>query len=176
MVIMSESSEISGIDDVDEIVVGLDLSPSSTLALHWAAAQARRTGTRLRAVHALDVPPGLAAAGLVTYPSIVSSDRVDAAYREAVSAVWDSVDPEPEWRLQFIGDEAGPLLVRESAHSVMLVIGTREHVGFGRIMMGSVSHYCLSHARCPIVAVPSTGARRTDEAEPAHAAGANVST
>ena len=104
VVIIEEDDEISGIDDVDEIVVGLDLSPSSTLALHWAAAQARRTGTRLRAVHALDVPPGLAAAGLVTYPCIVSSDRVDAAYREAVSAVWDSVDPEPEWRLQFMGE------------------------------------------------------------------------
>ena len=98
----------------------------------------------------------LGVAGIVTYPTAVSDDRVEASYREAVSAVWDSIQPELDWRLQFFGDEPGPALVRESARSAMLVIGTREHVGFGRILSGSVSHYCLSHARCPIVAVPST--------------------
>jgi nucleotide-binding universal stress UspA family protein len=86
---------------------------------------------------------------------MVSEDRVETTYRDAVSAVWDFVQPKPDWRLQFSGDEPGPLLVRESARSAMLVIGTREHVGFGRILTGSVSHYCLSHSRCPIVAVPS---------------------
>ena len=60
--------------------------------------------------------------------------------------MWDSVQPELGWRLQFFGDEPGPLLVRESDRCAMLVIGTREHVGFGRILSGSVSHYCLSHA------------------------------
>ena len=95
-----------------------------------------------------------AGTGIVTYPTEVSSDRVDTTYREAVSMVWDSVQPELGWRLQFFGDEPGPLLVRESGRSAMLVIGTREHVGFGRILTGSVSHYCLSHASCPIVAVP----------------------
>ena len=35
------------------------------------------------------------------------------------------------------------------------MVGTREHVGLGRLLTGSVSHYCLSHAGCPVVAVPS---------------------
>ncbi len=150
---------MSEIDEANEIVVGLDLSASSALALHWAAAQAHRTGVRLRAVHALNLPLALGVAGIVTYPTAVSDDRVEASYREAVSAVWDSIGPGPDWRLDFFGDEAGPALVRESARSAMLVIGTREHVGFGRILSGSVSHYCLSHAHCPIVAVPSTHVR-----------------
>jgi hypothetical protein len=34
------------------------------------------------------------------------------------------------------------------------VVGTREHTGWGRVLGGSVSHYCLSHAHCPVVAVP----------------------
>ena len=42
----------------NEIVVGLDDSPSSTAALQWAAQQARSTGAVLRAVHALDWPYG----------------------------------------------------------------------------------------------------------------------
>ena len=154
---------MSGIDPDNEIVVGLDLSSSSALALHWAAGQARRTGARLRAVHALRLPLALGVAGIVTYPTAVSDDRVEVSYREAVSAVWDSIAPESDWCLQFFGDEPGPALVRESSRSAMLVIGTREHVGFGRILTGSVSHYCLGHARCPIVAVPSSRiGRRTD--------------
>jgi nucleotide-binding universal stress UspA family protein len=161
---------MSEIEAADEIVVGLDLSPSSALALHWAAAQARRTGARLRAVHALSLPLALGVAGLVTYPAAVSDNRVEASYREAVTAVWDSVQPEPDWRLMFFGDEPGPVLVRESARSAMLVIGTREHVGFGRILSGSVSHYCLSHARCPIVAVPSMHVGQRIDTDPAASA------
>ena len=72
----------------------LDRSPSSALALQWAAAQARRTGVRLRAVHALSLPLALGVAGIVAYPDAVSNDRVDASYREAVGAVWDSIQPE----------------------------------------------------------------------------------
>ena len=47
----------------NEIVVGLDDSPSGKAALDWAAQQARSTGAVLRAVHALDWPYGLSSAG-----------------------------------------------------------------------------------------------------------------
>jgi hypothetical protein len=39
--------------------------------------------------------------------------------------------------------------------AALSVVGTREHVGLGRLLSGSVSHYCLSHALCPIVAAPA---------------------
>ena len=47
----------------NEIVVGLDGSPSSKSALDWAAEQARSVGAVLRAVHVLDWPYGLSSAG-----------------------------------------------------------------------------------------------------------------
>ena len=37
------------------------------------------------------------------------------------------------------------------------MIGTQEHTGLGRLLVGSVSHYCLAHACCPLVAVPWLG-------------------
>ena len=49
-------------------------------------------------------------------------------------------------------------LVRASVGARMLVVGTRKHVGLGRLIKGSVSHYCLSHARAPVVAVSATQA------------------
>ena len=47
----------------NEIVVGLDDSPSGKAALKWAAEHAKSIGAALRAVHALDWPYGLSAAG-----------------------------------------------------------------------------------------------------------------
>ena len=141
---------------MSEIVVGLDVSPASLAALAWAANQAQLTGGDLRAVHALMVPVAmLAAVGQMSVPtSPAGLDGVTDAYRDAVTAVWKTVQPEPNWRLEFYNADPGRLLAIESKHAALLVIGTREHVGWGRILNGSVSHYCLNHATCPVVAVP----------------------
>ena len=40
----------------DEIIVGIDDSPSARAALGWAAAYARSTGTALRAIHLVEWP------------------------------------------------------------------------------------------------------------------------
>ncbi len=139
-----------------EIVVGLDVSPASHAALAWAANQARTTGAELRAVHALLMPSAMfAAVGTISMPtSGVGADKAEETYRNAVTAVWEMVQPEQSWRLEFYNAEPSSLLVTESSHADLLVIGTREHVGWGRILNGSISHYCLSQARCPVVAVP----------------------
>ena len=144
---------------VSEIVVGLDISLASQAALVWAASQARTTGAELRAVHAVQLlPPSaiLASVGWMSAPtSLVGGDEVEEAYRNTVTAMWEMVQPEPSWRLDFYNADPGRLLVAESAHAVLLVIGTREHVGWGRILNGSISHYyCLSRAVCPVVPGP----------------------
>jgi nucleotide-binding universal stress UspA family protein len=83
----------------------------------------------------------------------IDASAMDEVYRGAIQAVFDSVQPDPGWRLSFSG-EPGPVLVAESG-AALLVVGTRGHVGIGRLLSGSVSHYCLSHADCPVVAVPA---------------------
>ena len=57
--------------------------------------------------------------------------------------------------IQFAQGEVGPVLVHQAEHAALLIVGTREHVGLGRLLAGSVSHFCLSHALCPVVAVPA---------------------
>jgi nucleotide-binding universal stress UspA family protein len=141
---------------VNEIVVGIDPSPSARAALGWAAEQARATGRSLLAVHAVDVSPAFnleLGMGRVAVP--MEASAMDGAYRGAIEAVFDSVGPEPGWRLSFFSGEPGPVLVAESVGAALLVVGTRAHVGIGRLLSGSVSHYCLSHAGCPVVAVPA---------------------
>ena len=76
------------------------------------------------------------------------------------------VSPRPDWVLQFASGDTGPVLVRQSEDARLLVLGTREHVGLGRLVSGSVSHYCLSHAVCPVVAVPAPASDRcADDSE-----------
>ena len=117
------------------------MSPASHAALAWAASQARSTGAELRAVHALLVPAAMfASVGQASVPtSLVGDDRVEQAYRDAVTAVWETVQPESSWRLEFYNADPARLLVAELSHAGLLVIGTREHVGWGRILNGSRS-------------------------------------
>ena len=139
-----------------EIVVGLDESDSARAALHWAAEEAGRSGSGLRAVHALSWPFGAEVVDLDNAVRALSFDEVDELYRYNIQRIFDSVKPRPDWILQFAQGDAGPVLVHQASHAVMLVVGTPYHVGLGRLITGSVAHYCLSHATCPVVAVPAT--------------------
>jgi nucleotide-binding universal stress UspA family protein len=149
---------------MSEIVIGLDLSSSARVALDWAAEQARATGRTLRAINVINASATYSMAmGGVAVP--IEPSEMDAPHRDAVAAIFKSVQPGLGWQLKFFSGEAGPILVAESVGAAMLVVGTKEHVGIGRLMAGSVSHYCLSHAQCPVVAVPAArdrGAQKDD--------------
>ena len=117
----------------NEIVVGLNDSPSSKLALEWAAQEAKGTDAVLRAVH-------------------VFSGELEDTDRQAIAAVFEAVTPRPNWVLEFLAGYAGEVLVRQSKDARLLVVGARDH---GYRFVGSVCHYCVSHAACPVVAMPT---------------------
>ena len=154
---------------MSEIVIGLDLSRSARAALDWAAEQARATGRTLRAVNVISASATYSMA-LGGVPVPIEPSDMDAPHRDAVAAIFDSVQPELGWQLKFFSGEAGPTLVAEAIGAALLVVGTKEHVGIGRLMAGSVSHYCLSHARCPVVAVPAARDRGAQKDDQNHAA------
>jgi nucleotide-binding universal stress UspA family protein len=165
-----------GVAMKNEIVVGLDDSPSGRAALDWAAEHARGVGAVLRAVHVLDWPYGLSSAGFPAPANFkeLTREEIEDSYRRAITAVFDAVSPSPDWILQFASGDAGQVLVRESDGAGLLVLGTQEYVGLGRLLTGSVSHYCLGHASCPVVAVPAPSVDRAevpDTAESATSAG-----
>jgi nucleotide-binding universal stress UspA family protein len=141
----------------NEIVVGLDDSPSGKAALSWAAEQAIRTHTVLRAIHVLDWPYGAndTASPAPRDGRNLTFEKAQAAYLASITKVFDDIAPRPDWLIQFATGEPGPVLVRQSRDAQLLVVGTREHVGLGKLVVGSISHYCLSHVGCPVVAVPA---------------------
>ena len=151
---------MSGQSGGRDVVVGLDDSLSSRAALSWAADYARATGSRLCAVHIFSVEralvgwtpgvPGMAYLG-------ETASRTESAAR--VREVFGQVHPDPGWTLELDDGPIGPVLVERSRGAAALVVGTHDHVGIDRLLLGSVSHHCLSHAGCPVVAVPAAPLR-----------------
>jgi nucleotide-binding universal stress UspA family protein len=141
-----------------DVVVGIDDSVSSRMALDWAAKWARSTGARLRAVHVLDFAASSPLVWTSQFPAMayVPDIPTRANAEEAMSALFHAAAPEPDWTLEIRDGIVGRELVSAARTAQLLVVGTREHVGPGRLISGSVSHYCVTHAGCPVAAVPPT--------------------
>jgi nucleotide-binding universal stress UspA family protein len=150
------------------IVVGLDDSAASRAALRWATDYANATGQNLLAVHVLEWPIGLKTSAVKAGTRLhVPREDVSEAYWRGVHRVFEESGPPPASALQFAQGETADVLVRLSTRADLLVVGTREPLGRALYPTGSISHYCVGHASCPVVTVPAAGAK-VPEDEPEH--------
>src|SRR5688572_2416465 len=103
----------------NEIVVGLDDSPSGRAALRWAADQAIRRQAVLRAIHVLGWPYGPRDTTFEAprLSANVTFDEAQATYLADITRVFDDISPRPDWLIQFAKGEPGPVLVKESRDS-----------------------------------------------------------
>ncbi len=135
------------------VVVGLDGSQASAEALTWARDFARVTHRRTRVLHAWRDD-----ATTVYAPVAELRHEQGRAARAAAESWLAAVQPDPSapWILELVEGSAGPQLLAAAAQEddCVLVVGTHEHRGLGRVLHGSTSHFLLSHADCPVVAVP----------------------
>jgi nucleotide-binding universal stress UspA family protein len=62
---------------------------------------------------------------------------------------------DPGIPLQLTVTEGHPsfVLTETAKGAELLVVGSRGHGAFAGMLLGSVSEYCASHARCPVVVV-----------------------
>lgn len=150
-----------------EIVVGLNETAASVAALQWAAEYAARTGATMRLVHAFEVEPSEMFGVSAELRHTMVQDARAGLSRMARDTIGVIVSSD-SWRLEIVEGPTGPVLVEMAADAELLVLGTGEHTGVRRLL-GSVSHYCLSHAMQPIVAVPS----RAGQSQHATVAGTN---
>jgi nucleotide-binding universal stress UspA family protein len=137
------------------ILVGLDDSAASRAAHRWAAAYAHTIGKDLRAVHVLDWPIGLNASAVKSGTRLcVPKQEIGEPYWRGMHRVFDCTSSPQGSVLQFAQGDVGDVLVRLSTNAELLVVGTRQPVRGRPYLTGSVSHYCISHASCPVVTVP----------------------
>ena len=135
------------------IVVGVDGSPSSIIALKWA----HRVGTALElaidAVSAWEFPAEYGV-GLVPVAYNPEAD-VKKILENSLQTAFGSDRPAGLRSSTHQGHPA-KVLIELSSNADMLVVGSRGHGGFVGLLIGSVSAHCAEHARCPVVVVHET--------------------
>ena len=132
------------------IVVGVDGSGQSKLALRWAVSVAATTRASIDAVAAWHFP--------VNFGWGYVSDGWDPE-ADATKALEDSIDEvfgtERPAGLRLLVRQGLPakVLLDESRGATMLIVGSRGHGGFAGLLLGSVSANCAEHATCPVLVI-----------------------
>lgn len=141
--------------DRPPIVVGYDGSSASDAAARWAAGTAQRLGRRVRMVHVMPWPVMRSTSGTSV---LVGRDVLGHAAERLLEKACRHLRADyPEVAIEAdvaIGDPV-PILSREGAGALMLVLGSR---GLGEVreeIAGSVMTHLATHAACPVVVVPT---------------------
>jgi nucleotide-binding universal stress UspA family protein len=136
------------------IVVGVDGSEQSKLALRWAAYVARLGSATVDAVMAWDYPVTFGWSAGWSYPDGGWTPQEDAekALAEALAEVYGEQPPAGLRRFVEQGN-AAKVLLDHSDGATLLVVGSRGHGGFAGLLLGSVSANCAEHAPCPVLVV-----------------------
>jgi nucleotide-binding universal stress UspA family protein len=130
---------------VNEIVVGVDGSAQSRLALRWAAALAGATGAKLTVVEAWSGGDPAAAGD--------TDERVRQELASATTELLGDRVANLDVRFEALrGSAAGAILERVTPEGG-LVLGSRGRGGFAGLLLGSVSRECIEHAPCPVMVV-----------------------
>jgi nucleotide-binding universal stress UspA family protein len=137
------------------IVVGVDGSECSISALHFALEEARVRHARLRIVVVWHVPLAAYGAGWAPPPPHLTEDAEAAAGEILDSAAKLAQEGDGEVEIERVVREGQPaqILVEEAEGAELLVVGCRGRGGFRELMLGSISHQCALHARCPVAIV-----------------------
>jgi nucleotide-binding universal stress UspA family protein len=136
------------------VVVGVDGSENGDVALRFAAEEAAMRGVRLRVVCAWEVPvTSTMSVGLVPGMFEEFRDEADAVVHEAIALVRD-LEPSVSCEPRVVEGHAAAVLLEEAHEATLLVVGSRGRGEIAGMLLGSVSHQVLSHARCPVTAVP----------------------
>ena len=139
------------------IVVGVDSSDGAKEALRFALEEAKLRQATLRVVHAWQFGY-IGVSGIEGFSPVVGGDlgELRRTAEVALDATLHEVVPDSDGiEIERLVVEGAPatVLVDESRHADLLVVGSRGHGGFAGLLLGSVSQQCAHHAACPVVIV-----------------------
>ncbi len=137
------------------IIVGIDGSSHSQVALDWALREAKLRRAPLSVLTVVHLS-AVGGHGMVVFPSSeeVVAEAREAATEAAAKAAARLGEAAPSTRVQAVVGQPAEVLVDASQDADLLVLGSRGTGGFTRLTMGSVSSQVSHHAHCPVVIVP----------------------
>jgi nucleotide-binding universal stress UspA family protein len=123
------------------VIVGVDGSPAGFGAVRWAADEAVRLGRPLRIIHALELHG--------PYEEIVDEHGL------AIDAATEIRHLQPSLHVTTASwyGEPARVLVEQSQHASLVVVGSRGTGGFHSLLVGSVGTHLAAHAHCPVLVV-----------------------
>jgi nucleotide-binding universal stress UspA family protein len=135
------------------IVVGVDGSPSSRMALRWAVRQANLTNGTVDAVMAWGIPMMLQSYGMVPVYVEEEGSFEENAQKTIEAVISEETEPADSQRVMSLVIKGHPaqVLLDIAAGADMLVVGSRGHGEFAEALLGSVSQNCVHHAPCPVL-------------------------
>lgn len=151
-----------------DVVVGVDGSAESLLALEFAFAQAAGRKAPLRVLRAWHVPGGAWGMAIPGWSLAVEPTpapgvpmgfdpeevlRVERQALDEVLARPRQDHPEVEVRPEVVLASPAGALIEATASAQLVVVGSRGRGGFRGLLLGSVSQQVMSHAACPVAVV-----------------------
>jgi nucleotide-binding universal stress UspA family protein len=134
-----------------EVIVGVDASPESRLALRWAATEAARRGRTLRIIHGIHS----------RWPdSAFSPEHAQLAARRRAAQILDAAHADVRvWaadvtvHAQTVPGGGAAALIAAGQAGDLVVVGSRGHSEFTALLAGSTCQEVAMHATTSVVAV-----------------------
>ncbi|WP_086849662.1 universal stress protein [Amycolatopsis kentuckyensis] len=138
------------------ITVGVDGSAGSTAAVTWAAQLASRRHLQLKIVHGLQIAGLYYGGGMTGVGAATLFEAVQADGERAIAdarALAMSVDKDLAVTSELPNDPPVPVLIDESRHARMLVVGRTGSGGFADMLIGGTAAAVAAHAHCPVAVI-----------------------
>jgi nucleotide-binding universal stress UspA family protein len=142
------------------VLVGVDGSPLSDLAIDFAFSHATLHGLGVVALHVYQRPE-FTVPGDQPLPGPDGEDRRDYETRLLTDALAGYVDKYPDVPVhpKILMGRPSAVLVAESADAALTVVGSRGRGGFAGLLLGSTSQTVLQHAMGPVAVVRAQSRR-----------------
>ena len=138
------------------VVVGVDASPESGMAVSEGAALAKAGGANLKLLAVAESPPiipGKGAGAGQGYEDLKKAVREQA--QGALDAAREAVPDDVECEAALVeGEPAEALAEAGAADGSILVLGSRAYGPARRVLLGSVASAVMRSARCPVLVHP----------------------
>jgi nucleotide-binding universal stress UspA family protein len=128
------------------VVVGFDGSEDSRGALEWAAAECELRTSPLIVVHADRWAPAAMA-----QPAFHEEEGIEEHILDEGVTLVRNGHPAVSVSGRRVPPPADESLVAAAEGASLLVVGSRGLGHVQQMVLGSVSRYCVEHARCPVV-------------------------
>lgn len=153
---MSQESAAASETDrtLAKVVVGVDGSEHSLLALRWAAHHAATMRVPLEVVTAWTFPEEPAPLGIEIH--VPWQEELMSQARAKLDEIVEACVPEPErsqLKAKVVRGRPAQVLLEEVKENDLLVVGSRGRGAFDTVLFGSVSDQCVRHAPCAVVVV-----------------------